>query len=54
MQRRDKMVAKQRAEVSGITEESLRQKRQERMKAVSDEALIDLDDYTLTLAAMRK
>ena len=54
MQARDKMAAKQRAEASGITEESLRQKRRERMKAVSDEALIDLDDYTLTLAAMRK
>jgi hypothetical protein len=31
----------------------LRQKRRERLKAVNDEALIDLDDYTLMLAAKR-
>ncbi len=54
MQRKDKIGAKQRAEASETTEAALRQKRQERMKAVSDEALIDLDDYTLRLAAMRK
>jgi hypothetical protein len=29
----------------------LRQKRRERLKAVSDEALIDLDDYTMMLIA---
>ena len=33
---------------------SLRQKRQERMKAASDEALVDLDGYTVMLAAKRK
>ena len=54
VQGKDKIGAKQRAEASETTEAALRQKRQERMKAVSDEALIDLDDYTLTLAAMRK
>lgn len=53
VQGKDKIEAKQRSEASGTTEEALRQKRQERMKAVSDEALIDLDDYTLALAAKR-
>ena len=33
---------------------SLSQKRRERIKAVSDEALIDVDDYTMMLAAKRK
>ena len=36
------------------SEESLRQKRRERLKAVSDEALIELDDYTELLIAKRK
>jgi hypothetical protein len=36
------------------SEESLRSKRRERLKAVSDEALIDLDDYTQLLMAKRK
>jgi hypothetical protein len=54
VQGKDKIGAKPRAEASQTTEAALRKKRQERMKAVSDEALIDLDDYTLTLAAMRK
>jgi hypothetical protein len=54
MQAKDKIGAKQRAEALAFTEASLRQKRRERMKAVSDEALIDLDDYTMMLAAKRK
>jgi hypothetical protein len=54
MQAKGKIGAKQRAEALAITETSLRQKRRERMKAVSDEALIDLDDYTMTLAAKRR
>ena len=52
--RKDKIEAKQRAEALAETEASLRQKRRERLKAVSDEALIDLDDYTLMLIAKRK
>jgi hypothetical protein len=51
MQNKDKVGAKQRAEA---TEASLRQKRRERLTAVSDEALIDLDDYTMLLIAKRK
>jgi hypothetical protein len=38
----------------GSSEESLRKKRRERMKAVSDEALIDLDRYTIAMNAKRK
>ena len=52
--RKDKIEEKQRAEALAETEASLRQKRRERLKAVSDEALIDLDDYTLMLIAKRK
>jgi hypothetical protein len=52
--RKDKIAAKERTQASGLTETSLRQKRRERLKAVSDEALIDLDDYTLMLMAKRK
>jgi hypothetical protein len=52
--RKDKIEAKQRAEASAETEASLRQKRRERLKAVSDEALIDLDEYTMLLIAKRK
>ena len=39
---------------AGVSEESLRKKRRERMKAVSDEALDDVDNYTLQIAAKRK
>lgn len=35
------------------TEAALRQKRRERMKSVSDEALYDLDDYTRSIMAKR-
>jgi len=52
--RKDKTGAKQRAEALAETEDSLRQKRRERLKAVSDEALIDLDDYTFMLIAKRR
>ena len=51
---RDKVGPQQRAEASRWTEASLRQKRRERLRAVSDEALLELDDYTLMLAAKRK
>jgi hypothetical protein len=54
MARKDQISQKQRAEASGSTDATLRQKRKERLKAVSDEALLDLDDYTLALAAVRK
>jgi hypothetical protein len=52
--RRDKIGLKPRTQALGSTETSLRQKRRERLKAVSDEALIDLDDYTMMLLAKRK
>jgi hypothetical protein len=45
---------KERAEALGSSEASIRQKRRERMMAVSDEALGDLDDYTAMLIAKRK
>jgi hypothetical protein len=54
LQNKNKVGAKQRAEALASTEVSLRQKRRERLKAVSDEALIDLDDYTMMLVAKRK
>jgi hypothetical protein len=43
----------QRAEAMGMTEQSLRQKRRERLKEVSDEALRDLDNYTMMLMSKR-
>jgi hypothetical protein len=52
--RKDKIGLKQRTQALGSTETALRQKRRERLKAVSDEALIDLDDYTMMLIAKRK
>jgi hypothetical protein len=51
---RDKIGANQRAAALTSSDASLRQKRRERLKVVSDEALIDLDDYTMTLVAKRK
>jgi hypothetical protein len=54
VQRKDQVGAKQQSKASNLTEATLRQKRRERLKAVSDEALIDLDDYTLMLIAKRK
>jgi hypothetical protein len=38
----------------GTSEETLRTKRRERMKSVSDEALDDLDEYTMAIHAKRK
>ena len=38
----------------GASEESLRKARRERLKAVSDEALYDLDVYTAKIIAKRK
>lgn len=54
LHRKDKISLKQRTESLPSTEASIRQKRRERMKAVSDEALIDLDEYTAMLIAKRK
>jgi hypothetical protein len=54
MRRSEKVGRKQTLDASSSTEASLRQKRRERMKSVSDEALIDLDDYTMMLLAKRK
>jgi hypothetical protein len=51
MKRKDSVGARQRAEALLSTEASIRQKRQERLKSVSDEALIDLDNYTMLLLA---
>jgi hypothetical protein len=44
----------QRAQALGTTEESLRQRRRERLQAVSDEALSDLDRYTMMLMSKRQ
>ncbi|HSY92947.1 MAG TPA: hypothetical protein VK812_16370 [Candidatus Binatus sp.] len=52
--RKEKIPSQQRTQAANSTETELRQKRRERMKAVSDEALGDLDDYTLMLMAKRK
>lgn len=52
--RKDNIPLKQRTEAFTSTEAGIRQKRRERMKAVSDEALIDLDQYTAMLIAKRK
>jgi hypothetical protein len=52
--RRDQIGLVQRGEALVVSEASLRQKRRERLKAVSDEALIDLDDYTAMLIAKRR
>jgi hypothetical protein len=54
MQAKNHLGTKQKTEALDVTEASLRQKRRERMKAISDEALIDLDDYTMMLVAKRK
>jgi hypothetical protein len=54
MHRKDGVGLIARMYALGSTETSLRQKRRERLKGVSDEALIDLDDYTMMLMAKRK
>jgi hypothetical protein len=52
--RKDGVGAADRAAVLLTSEESLRQARRERMKAVSDEALDDFDTYTAKIIAKRK
>jgi len=52
--RKGNLAPAQRAEAMGTTEESLRQKRRDRLKGVSDEALRDLDNYTLMLMRKRE
>lgn len=52
--RKEQIGAKQRTQAVASTESLLRQERRERLKAVSDEALIDLDNYTMLLIAKRK
>jgi hypothetical protein len=52
--REEKIGLSVRTRALASSEQSLRQKRRERLKAVSDEALIDLDDYTQLLIAKRK
>jgi hypothetical protein len=54
VRRKDKIGLTQRTQALGSSEASLREKRRNRLKSVSDEALIDLDDYTLMLIAKRK
>jgi hypothetical protein len=54
VRRKDKIGLKQRTQATVSSESSLRQKRRERLKAVSDEALIDLDDDTMLLMAKRQ
>jgi len=51
---KDKISMSARATALLSSEDSLRQKRRERLKAVSDEALIDLDSYTQQIIAKRK
>jgi len=51
---KNKIGSKERSQAANSTEAELRQKRRDRLKAVSDEALIDLDDYTLMLMSKRK
>ena len=54
MQANEKIGVRQKLAALALTDASLRQNRRDRMKAVSDEALIDLADYTMMLAAKRK
>lgn len=51
---KDKVSQAIRSAAASSSEQSLRETRRERMKAVSDEALYDLDDYTLKIIAKRK
>jgi hypothetical protein len=52
--RKDKIGLSARASATTSSEQSLRDARRARMKAVSDEALYDLDDYTNKIIAKRK
>jgi hypothetical protein len=51
---KDKTSQAIRTAAASSNEQSLRDARRQRMKAVSDEALYDLDDYTLKIIAKRK
>jgi hypothetical protein len=52
--RKDSVDPKTHSAAGTASEDSLRQARRERLKAVSDEALIDLDSYTTKIIAKRK
>jgi len=52
--RKDSVDLKANEKASLASEESLRKARRERMRAVSDEALYDLDSYTVKIIARRK
>ncbi|HEX4486087.1 MAG TPA: hypothetical protein VH088_07465 [Terriglobales bacterium] len=52
-ERKGKIDPASRVKALNVTEASLRQKRRERLRAVSDEALFDLDDFTMQLMAKR-
>jgi hypothetical protein len=54
LQNKNKYRAKGRTMALFSSEETLRKKRPDRLKSVSDEALIDLDVYTGLLIAKRK
>lgn len=54
LHRKDNVGLAARASALTTSEESLRQARRERLKAVSDEALYDLDSYTAKIVAKRK
>lgn len=54
MHRKDEIGAKQREAASTLTETALRQKRQAALQSVSDEALNEMNEYTLVLLAKRK
>jgi len=54
LHRKDEISLKNKAQAPFSSDASIRQKRRERMKAVSDEALYDLDDYTAQLMAKRR
>ncbi|MGC1906344.1 MAG: hypothetical protein WA715_21165 [Candidatus Acidiferrum sp.] len=52
--RKDQIGLTARAAALASSEQSLRQARRERMKAISDEALIDPDSETAKIIAKRK
>ncbi len=54
LRRESAVDAKVKERARAMTEAGLREKRRQRLSAVSDEALDDLDDYTLLLMAKRQ
>ena len=54
IRRKDSVGITARAAAAASSEQSLRDARRDRMKAVSDEALYDLDAYTVKIIAKRK